>query len=189
MNTLGFTPSTFFPIRAAVTLFAVFILCYGCSSIKPSTTKSGKAYFETFYAGEGGNQYFIKPLSFKASTPEEAVLVDMTFRYRDTIKDSSLVNFSITSPKLYKAIDSLSFTNSAMRVVANDVNLLYNEKAKKGFTSRFTTKIPLSAVQKMFADEDWMCTLYYPTKTVTYTPNAKTMKAIAALRQNVFILM
>src|SRR5690606_36572025 len=49
-------------VSLAATFAVPFLLLCSCVSVKPSTTKSGKKYFETFYV-ENGTQYFIKPLA------------------------------------------------------------------------------------------------------------------------------
>lgn len=189
MEKLGVTHRAFISINVFPVLFSAFILCSSCSSIKPTTTKSGKHYFETFYAGADGTQYFIKPLSFIDSETKEELLVDIAFRYKDQVKDSAIVNFSIKSPSLYKAVNSLSITTTAVHVAARDIRLLYHEKSKDGFISRFTTKIPLREVQQMFDSAAWTFTVHYPTQATAYRPSKKTVKAIATLSQKVFILM
>lgn len=189
MGKLQFNPRTFISVNTVSALFSVFMLCIGCSSIKPAATKSGKHYFETFYVGADGNQYFIKPLSFKSRVTQEALFVDITFRYKDEVKDSARVNFSVKSPILYKTIDSVEIATTAAHVATSEGALLYNEKSDEAFISRFTTKIPLSEIKEMFDRDDWTFTVYHPTKTVTYKADKKTVKAIATLRQKVFMLM
>ncbi len=170
-------------------LFLIPILYNSCSSVKPTTTKSGKSYFETFYVGTEGTQYFIKPLSLKNNKTKETLLMDMTFRYKDQIKDSSIVNFSIKSPKLYKSADSLEITTKTTHIKADKVKLLFNEKSGDDFISRFTAKIPLRKIKEMFDRDDWTFTLHHPTQIKVYETDKKTAKSIAALRKKVFILM
>lgn len=170
-------------------LLFILVLCSGCSLVKPNATKSGKNYFETFYVGADGNQYFIKPLSLKNSETKEELLVDITFRYKDQIKDSSTINFSIKSPNLYKSVDSLKISSTAIDIKTSNPKLLFNERSKEKFISRFTTKIPLSTLKEMFYHDDWVFTVYHPTQSTVYKTNKKTSKVIATLRKRVFVLM
>jgi hypothetical protein len=165
------------------------IVFSGCLSIKPSTSKSGKNYFETFFVGEEGTQYFIKPILFKNEKSNEDLILDITFRYRNEIKDSAKVNFSIKSSIIYKTIDSLKFSNKDNNLISDQLVLLYNEKNKIGFTSRFSSKFNLSEIKEMFKDDSWEITIYHHNKTYIYTPHRKTIKAINSVRDRVFVLM
>jgi hypothetical protein len=161
----------------------------GCLSIKPSTTKSGKKYFETFYVGEEGTQYFIKPILFKDEKSNEDLVLDITFRYRNEIKDSAIVNFSIKSPMIYKTIDSLKLSNKNIAIKSNKLELLFNEKNKTGFTSRYSTKFSLNEMKEMFTNDAWEVNIYNQNKITTLKPHRTTFKAINTVRDKVFILM
>ena len=50
-------------IKVSVLVGSIFL--YGCLGVKNSTKNSGKNLFETFFVGNEGIQYFIKPLTFK----------------------------------------------------------------------------------------------------------------------------
>lgn len=175
--------------RQVLLLVVVPFLLTGCLSVKPSTSKSGKKYYEMFYAGEGGSQYHIKPLLFTNDSPSEDLLVDITFRYKNAIKDSAIVNFTIKSPVIYKSIDSLKLTNNATEVKNESVALLYNESGNKAFISRFTTKIALEDTKELFDNDDWHFVIYTKNEANKYRPQRKTEKAINTLRDKVFIIM
>jgi hypothetical protein len=161
----------------------------GCLSVKPSTTKSGKNYFESFYVGAEGTQYFIKPILLKDEKSKEDLVLDITFRYRNEIKDSAIVNFSIEGPMIYKTIDSLGLSNNTIVVKSNNLNLLFNEKNKTGFTSRYSTKISLNEIKELFSNEEWKVNIYNQNKINTFKPYGKSPKAINIIRDKVFIIM
>jgi hypothetical protein len=165
------------------------VLFSGCLSVKPSSVKSGKIYFETFYVGGEGTQYFIKPLLFSAEKPSDELIVDLTFRYRNEIKDSVLVNFSVKSLGIYKTIDSLKISNDNAEAITKKVELLFNEKNKLGYTSRFTSQLSLQETKELFNHSNWNFTLSHQGQSMNFTPNKKTHKAIATVREKVFILM
>ena len=166
-----------------------FFLFYSCLSIKPAATKSGKNYFETFYVGEEGTQYYIKPLLFKDVHSNDELVADITFRYKNEIKDSATVNISIKSQTIFKTIDSLKISNRFVLVENNKTALLYNEKKSKVFESRFTTKISLEDVAKLFKTNEWDLVINNKTKRMEFKANRKTKKVINSLRENVFVIM
>jgi len=173
-------------------LFSIILLLFmfnGCLSIKPSTTKSGKKYFETFFVGEEGTQYFIKPILFKDERSKEDLILDITFRYKNKIKDSAIVNFSIKSTYIYKTIDSLKFLNKNIDIKSDNILLLFNEKNKTGFTSRYSTKFSLKEIKEMFTNDMWEMTIYNQNKKTKYLPHIKTIRAINAVEEKVFVLM
>ena len=183
---------SFIQDRLIFIISSVFLLCFlftGCLSVKPVTTKSGKNYFETFYVGEEGTQYFIKPLLFKNNGAKEYLIVDITFRYKNEIKDSAIVNFSIKSPIIYKSIDSLVFSNTMIDIGCKKVEHLYSEKTSKSFVSRFTTRIALNEIMKMFNSSKWVFIIYNKNQTILYKPPRRTEKAINIMKDRIFILI
>jgi hypothetical protein len=174
-------------------IFVFFILLSlifsACLSIKPSTTKSGKNYFETFYVGEEGTQYFIKPILFKDEKLNEDFILDITFRYKNEIKDSATVNFSINSVSIYKTIDSLKLSNKDIKVKSEQVARLFSEKSNSGFTSRYSTKFSLNEIKEMFNNDGWEMIIYNQNKITRYKPHRNTSRAIKAIRDRVFVLM
>lgn len=172
-----------------VSFILLLLMFSGCLSIKPSTTKSGKNNFETFYVGEEGTQYFIKPVLFKDEKSNEDLILDITFRYRNEIKDSAIVNFSIKSSIIYKTLDSLKLSNKDIEIKSDKVELLFNEKNKTGFTSRYSTKFSLKEIKEMFNNDAWEITIYNQNKITRYEPKRKTISAINAVRDKVFVLM
>ncbi len=172
-----------------VSFILLFLMFSGCLSIKPSTTKSGKKYFETFYVGEEGTQYFIKPILFKDEKSNEDLILDITFRYRNEIKDSAIVNFSIKNSIIYKTIDSLKLSNKDITIKSDKVELLFNEKNKTGFTSRYSTKFSLNEIKEMFTNNAWEVNICNQNKITTFKPHRKTFKIINTVRDKVFVLM
>ena len=169
-------------------MLSIVILSVGCLSIKPSTTKSGKKLFETFYVGEEGTQYFIKPLLFEDQENKEKVFLDITFRYKNEIKDSAIVNLTIEGPYIYKTIRQISF-NGANDIDSRQIELIYNEKNKNEFISRFSTNIALKDIESWFNNDDWSLTLYSNNRTINAKPSKKTVKSIHTLHENVFSIM
>lgn len=170
-------------------IFLLLVLLTGCFSLKPTGTKSGKSYFETFYVGEEGTQYFIKPIVFESDGSKEDLAIDITFRYKNALRDSARVNFTIKNLNIYRSIDSLKMSNNLIDISSDKVELLFNEKAGKAFVSRFTTKIPLVAVKELFDEDDWTIITYNRDITSRYDSAKKSQKAIRSLRHHLFVVI
>jgi len=174
-------------VSGFICLVVLFSLT-GCLSIKPGGKKSGKSYFETFYVGEGGTQYFIKPIVFSSIKKSEKINFDFTFKYKNEVKDSANVNFSILSNNMFKNIDSLTFKNTTHNFVIKDFKLLFNERNSKLFDSRFSTKISLKDLNKMFNSADWVIDVFKENVHYTYTTEKRTKKVIEKLQDKIFVL-
>ncbi len=164
----------------------LFVFLTGCPSVKPSGVKSGKNLFETFYLGEGGTQYFIKPMIFYNTLNREEIHLDFTFRYKNIVKDSVIVNLSLHSSILFKSINSLRFANTTHKILRKDIRLLFNEKRNKQFNSRFYTKISLIEFNKLFDNEDWTIIVYTNKTSNTYISEKKVIKK---LQEKIFIIL
>jgi len=155
-------------------------LSSSCLRIKPNGTKSAKKYFETFFVGEDGSQYFIKPFEFTNDNGEK-VLLDITFRYKDVVKDSTKLTFTYNSKDLIKKIDSLSISNSSMSIQTNSIDLMFNERDKALIQSRFSSKVLLKDLVRLFDKSNWEIELLSSDKTYTVRSNKKSDKIIEAL--------
>ena len=168
----------------------LLIILSGCMSIKPGATNSAKKYYETFYVGKDGTQYFIKPLSFNDEDSNKELSLDITFRYKKVVKDSSKLNFSIEkSQKLMKSIDSLKISNDHQAILSYDIDLLFNEKDDDEYLSRFTTQIPLKNTHQLFDNNNWKFIIYSEKDKLSFKPTNKTQKIIRALRNDLFSIM
>lgn len=175
------------------TIFSLFFsLCIlailtSCMSVRPGGAKSGKKLYETFFVGDEGTQYFIKPLAFTNERNEELKL-DFTFRYRNEIKDSAAINASFISNDLIRNIDSLKITNEFVNIVFKDMTYLFSEKKKNAYNNRFSAKTDLLKVTKLFNSIDWEIWMYKNGKPTRYSAAKKTEKSLDKLSQQLFVL-
>jgi hypothetical protein len=181
--------NTVYKIVTPFIFLSIIIFFTGCLSIKPGGVKSGKNLFETFYVGEDGTQYFIKPLGFSNVDQEEELFVDFTFRYKNEVRDSVIGNFTLQSSEILKNIDSISFSNAKTKILSNKVRLLFNERKKDDFNSRFTTKVLLSEFITLFDNNEWAIIVYKNNSSSTFLPTRKTKQAIEKLQEKVFVLL
>jgi hypothetical protein len=175
-------------ISAIFQIIVLFFMFSGCLSVKPTSVRTGGNLFETFYVGERGTQYFIKPLPFLNIKNKEEAHLDFTFSYKNILKDSSVINISIFSNNIIKNIDSLTISNKTHKVFAIENRLLFNEKLKNQFNSRFSTKISLLDLNLLFQYSDWNIHVYYGRNSYVFESEKKSIKAIKKLQNQLFIL-
>ena len=164
------------------------ILCSSaCVSLKPGASSGGKKLYETFYVGEEGTQYFIKPLRF-SSAGEDYLDLDITFRYRDEVLDTATLNVSIYSTELFKEIDALTIQQNQFSATDEAVQLMFVERDKGLNNCRYTAKLPLTELSELFTQSDWEINIQKTgTPLVLEAPN-KTQKKIGLLNYEIFKL-
>jgi hypothetical protein len=170
-----------------------FIVCFSltfflsCYSVKHAGSKSGKRLYETFFVGEEGTQYFIKPLSFINKTAEELKL-DITFRYKNVVKDSATVNITFHAKNNLKSLDSLKITNMVFNTTISEMKYLFSERNSDMYNCRFSSKVPLADAEKLFENNQWIITQYNDHIVTKYMPSPSTNEAIGKLDYEIFSL-
>ena len=169
-------------------IIGISLIALSCAGVKAGSTKSGKNLYQTFYVGDEGTQYFIKPLKL-ATDPEGYLALDATFRYKDEVKDSATINISFVTGETYKSIDSLKIENGDNAISAKEMKLVFVEREKTLYESRFFTKIALLEFKTLFKKNNWKIGLYKNgTATTYFTAAKKTRKKIDKLNYEIFEL-
>ncbi|MFW5804637.1 MAG: hypothetical protein ACOCWG_05350 [bacterium] len=166
----------------------IALILIGCAPVKSSPSGSVKKFYETFYVGKEGIQYFIKPISFTNDQGHE-LLMDITFRHKKQVKDSAVINISLLTSEVFKNLDSVVFTNSIQRINIKEIELLFNESKGKLFVSRFTMKPLVAEVNKLFNKSSWTILIYQDKKKLTYSSSKKTRKIIQKLDNTLFAIL
>jgi hypothetical protein len=163
-------------------------LMVSCGGIKPGASKTvGQKYFETFFVGNQGTQYFIKPFEFQSTeTKSKGLIADITWRYKDKLSDSTIVNMSIIDQQTYKTVDSIFIKSNSTRMKLSSINLLFVEKSGSNISSRFSSKGLVSDLREIFKSNDWLITVYSGKTKIEYIPTSKSKKIISTLDENVF---
>ena len=177
--------------------FSVFVIILiltmtflaGCFSVKPGAIKSGKNLYESFYVGDQGTQYFIKPLKFENDKNGYVFLVDFTFQYKDDLSEIVTVNFSLISDTKPDQPDSLIIKSKGNRIAGRDIKSLYRQKKSQDFVFRYTTEAKLENLHKLMESNQWQVKIYNARQNLKYSPKRKTQKNIEKLYQNVFVLL
>ena len=176
-----------FTLIKKVFVFGILIILSSCFSIKSEAVKSGKKLYETFFVGEAGTQYFIKPLMFSNKNNEE-LLLDITFRYKNEIKDSAVVNVSFLSEEVFKEVDSLKINNEANSIIIKKLKYIFSERNKEIYNCRFLFKVDLFHINTIFDSSNWHLILYKNEGISKYTPSKATKKKIDKLNYEIFAL-
>jgi hypothetical protein len=173
-------------VKNGFILVGLFILS-SCLSIKPGGVKTGKKLYETFFVGEEGTQYFIKPLLFSNQLNEELKL-DITFRCKNEIKDSAIINISFFSKEIFKIADSLKINNDGNDITLKQMKYMFSERNKEVYNCRFSVKVNLMAVEKLFDNNNWNLLLYKNGISTNYKTPKTTKKKIDKLNYEIFAL-
>lgn len=161
-----------------------------CRSSKTAKYSSdGKRYYIAFFIGEEGVQYFLKPITFTNALTGDKLLADFTFRYKNIIKDSAIVNFSIKSLSPIKPVDSLNIETTSFKVSSKSVGFIFGDKLKKGFNTRHTVKIAVADLKKLFNNADWNFVIHSKNTVHKYRPSKQSSKAIESIKNSVFVLL
>ena len=174
-------------IKTLISFFFVLTLL-SCSTYRYS---GGKNLYTSFYIGNNGSQYFIKPLSFKGSTSQTMEL-DLTFRVKKFIldNDSVTLNYTVTSLTPVKQTDSIAITSPSKRfVIHENFNRLFIKKSKKGNHSRFSVTTNLRPLSDLFQEANWTIVVFSPQGTTTLQTPKKTGKKLFSLNNNLFELI
>lgn len=154
----------------------------------PHMARAGKKLFETYYLGDRGTMYFIKPLYFESVPGGKQLSLDLTIKYRDLAKDSATLNLSTFDKEVHKGMDSLRIDNGGTVVVLNRITPLFTEKKGKNFECRLSMQLPLAQLKALFEQKHWTITVFRAGTSVTYSDAGKTSVKIDQLRQNVFAI-
>lgn len=174
--------------RIFLVLVLSSVVLTSCMSIKPGTEKSAKKLYETFFVGEEGTQYFIKPLSLESTDKNSSVNIDFTFRYKTTDTTVVTVNFEIFDKELIKTIDRFKIQCADKTIECIDNKLLFNERKKNAYVSRYSTTIKLSDLKSIMKNGDWTVSLFENKKSRTYISTRKTKSSIYKLNNDLFVL-
>lgn len=172
----------------SICFLTVTILFSACMGVKSGATKGKKNLYETFYTGDEGMQYFIKPLELTSASKENNMAVDFTFRHKEHKGTAATLNYSLFSSEVIKEITSFTINVGSKTYNAAVNELFYNERAKKHFTSRFSTSIPFDILSAMFETQSWNIQIAYNGRKYTFTPTKKSQKTIQTISTNLFVL-
>jgi len=164
-------------------MIAAILIFSSCMGAKSGARKSGASLYETFFVGDEGTLYFIKPLSFTGAGNDE-LLADFTFRYKDQIKDSVTFNFSIISNEKLKMINEVLFIAENISLKGENTTLLFNDKKGNQFISRFSGQLLFADFINVFNTGNFNVEV----DNKVYKMPSKTQQSVKKLKEKVFVL-
>ena len=170
-------------------LISLSISLNSCLGVKPATSGGGKKYFENYYAGDEGNQYFIKPLVLVSEYKEAKATLDISFRSKESLQGTAQVNFSVYMPEAVHSLKDAYLYINDTSFELSDIKLLFVEKEKNGFQSRFSTNIPAEKLKPIFNTSDWQLVIIKEKgKTYKFDTASSSKKRIEAINTNLFTI-
>ena len=170
-------------------LISLSISLNSCLGVKPATSGGGKKYFESYYVGDEGNQYFIKPLALVSEYEEAKATLDISFRSKESLQGTAQMNFSVYMPEAIHSLKSVYLYVNNTSFELSDVKLLFVEREKNSFQSRFSTTIPAEKLKSIFNTSDWQLVIIKEKgKTYKFDTASSSKKRIEAINTNLFTI-
>ena len=170
-------------------LISLSISLNSCLGVKPATSGGGKKYFESYYVGDEGNQYFIKPLALVSEYEEAKATLDISFRSKESLQGTAQMNFSVYMPEAIHSLNSVYLYVNTTSFELSDVKLLFVEREKNSFQSRFSTTIPAEKLKSIFNTSDWQLVIIKEKgKTYKFDTASSSKKRIEAINSNLFTI-
>ena len=162
----------------------IFFLC----SYFLISCSSNKKYFEAFFVGTDGIQYFIKPLTCVSN--EHEVQLDIVIRIKNSFnnKDSATINYTILSKFNNSEINQSILWIQKDTIRLNAVNFMFKEKTKNGFSSRYTSKIANTDLKKCFTENQPIFLNTNSQKLIEIKLDKRSKKAIQKINQEIMSL-
>lgn len=180
--------NNFFPIF--IGLFLLTVLFSNCGGMRIGASSSRATAYETFFVGDEGLQYFIKPLLFKSENNKDKLSVDFTFKQKQEFDNNALVrvNFSIFSKEKIKDINLIEVITSNETIKIFNPELMFIENSKKQIHSRFTMEITAAQLANIFKDNNCKWQISQEKGKSSFLPTKKTSKSIKKINKSIFDL-
>lgn len=165
-----------------------------CYSIKPGATQSGGKLYESFYLGEEGRQYFIKPLKFSGADGGH-LMIDFTFRRGGGSSPPAIANFTLSNPRAdhrieyspeYHPLDSIGLGSDGAVYLLSDLNLISHATTRKDVVYRSSSRLAYQKLRSFITSDNNKIIVYDNGKAYPYFPNRRTSKALTKLNVSLF---
>ncbi|MGQ1946377.1 hypothetical protein ACT3CD_04655 [Geofilum sp. OHC36d9] len=168
-------------------LISVFcLLITSCQNLY-STSKRQSKFYKTFFAGDEGIRYFIKPITLQ--NKKESIDIDITFTSNTVLKDSATINYSLQTNQLINKLQKIFISNGTDTLYICNNHLLFLDRNKHNFTSRFSGRMPAEDLKKLFANNKWTATIISENQIKHFDSKKRAGKTIDFLNNYIFILL
>ena len=127
-------------IQLVVIITGFIFSVVSCSTMKPSTGGKAGKYYESFFTGKTGVQYFIKPIRIDSAEKNSFMECDIVFRINDNMDDSATMNISFYSQDVISKKPDVSFFTNGKAHSASFYQTFYQERVGKLVITRCSYK-------------------------------------------------
>lgn len=179
------------PFFRILGLIPLLWVAQACLAPRPASSPGGGSPYVSYFAGEDGTQYFIKPLDFQNSEGTKAT-VDFTFRSRDTLSPSAeaTVNISIFQPdekdELPQVPAKVWLQHDTTRIILRNPERLLISPQKKTVNNRFTSTCNARELKSLFEAGTFQLLVGEKEPYQRFAPTKKTEKKITRTQAGVF---
>lgn len=160
-------------------LFALSIAALFCNINFSKGQEFSSKYISTFYVGDSGTQYFIKPLRFDGQQYHGYLTIDFTFRHLSSNEVPVVAKFSFIKPQAVQHLDSLVIKTPKANLVLRDPATLFVTPYKlQKVHSRYTSTVLLSELLKVTGDDWWIIDAWSKGEYIRYVSSNKAKKAL-----------
>ncbi len=134
---------------------------------------------------EGFVLYFLSPTAFKAKPGKARLETDFTFRYSGREPESVDMKFSLFSRTALRSLDSLAAFSGSRRIGgASAPEIMYLQKEKGKWHSRFSTTLPYPSLRQMLeAGPELSFKIYGSGQTLLFPAGKDWREAAAVLKE------
>ena len=105
------------------------------------------------------------------------------------MQGTAQVNFSVYMPEAVHSLTRAYLYVNNTEFELSDVKLLFVEREKKSFQSRFSTTIPAEKLKSIFNTSDWQLVIIKEKgKTYKFDTTSSSKKRIEAINTNLFTI-
>ena len=171
-----------------LTINCIFIasILTSCFGVSHQTSSGGDKYVETFYLGDGNNQYFIKPMEFESD--DESFKINFTIRNSDYHKQGGTANFSLYSDFLVENIDSL-IIKVDKELIVTKIDRMFVEKDGSDFHLRCNFTCNKDFIELFFSTHLKELRLISKGKEFVLIPTSSTRTAINKINEDILPIL
>jgi hypothetical protein len=160
-------------------LFVLSILMHTVFVLPVAAQEFSSKYMATFFVGDSGTQYFIKPLRFDGQQYHGYLTIDFTFRHLSSNEVPVVAKFSFIKPQAVQDLDSLVIkTPKANLVLRNPATLFVSPYKIQKVHSRYTSTVLLPELLKVTGDDWWIIDAWSKGEYIRYVSSNRAKKAL-----------
>lgn len=158
-------------------VLSILIFCVGVHSVTAQEFSS--KYMATFFVGDSGTQYFIKPLRFDGQQYQGYLSIDFTFRHLKSLQVPVDAKFSFIRSNAVDRLDSLVIKTPKTNLVFREFTTLFISPYKhQRVHTRLSGVVPLDALLKVIGDDWWIIDAWSNGEYIRYVSSGKAKKAL-----------